>query len=143
MNENLEGGRVRGFADEWSRFPQDKLEAAELQALFDRYFELFPWDRLPAGAVGFDLGCGTGRWARGGIGHGANVTTEDRERFLEACGWTIARKFGELEALYALNRGLRAVGPDRERTPAAARGGLLRGTGLDLEGAIERARRGG
>lgn len=31
--------------------------------MFDNYFNIFPWDALPATAVGFDLGCGSGRWA--------------------------------------------------------------------------------
>ncbi len=64
MRGNKDDGTVQGFADEWSRFPQDKLDPAELRNLFDRYFAVFPWDGLPPNAVGFDLGCGTGRWAR-------------------------------------------------------------------------------
>ncbi|MCB9559549.1 MAG: class I SAM-dependent methyltransferase [Kofleriaceae bacterium] len=31
--------------------------------MFDAYFGIFPWDRLPKNATGFDLGCGSGRWA--------------------------------------------------------------------------------
>src|SRR5690606_14689030 len=31
---------------------------------FARYFAIFPWDDLPANAEGFDLACGSGRWAR-------------------------------------------------------------------------------
>jgi hypothetical protein len=30
---------------------------------FAEYFEIFPWDSLPRDAVGFDAGCGSGRWA--------------------------------------------------------------------------------
>lgn len=32
--------------------------------MFDNYFSIFPWNRLPESAVGFDLGCGSGRWAK-------------------------------------------------------------------------------
>jgi ubiquinone/menaquinone biosynthesis C-methylase UbiE len=32
--------------------------------LFERYFAVFPWTTLPPRAVGFDAGCGSGRWAR-------------------------------------------------------------------------------
>ncbi len=32
--------------------------------MFDNYFNIFPWETLPAGAEGFDLGCGSGRWAK-------------------------------------------------------------------------------
>ncbi|HXG23979.1 MAG TPA: methyltransferase domain-containing protein, partial [Chthonomonadales bacterium] len=31
---------------------------------FDAYFAVFPWELLPDKAVGFDLGCGSGRWAK-------------------------------------------------------------------------------
>jgi len=61
---NLDPSTVAGFGREWSTFDQAKLPAAELDALFERYFRLFPWDELPMGAVGFDMGCGSGRWAR-------------------------------------------------------------------------------
>src|SRR5690606_41790929 len=30
----------------------------------DLYFSIFPWSQLPSNAVGFDLGCGSGRWAK-------------------------------------------------------------------------------
>lgn len=32
--------------------------------MFETYCELFPWDALSRNAVGFDLGCGSGRWAK-------------------------------------------------------------------------------
>lgn len=55
---------VAGFGDEWSRFDQSKMDPSELKEMFEQYFGIFPWERLPQGAVGFDLGCGSGRWAR-------------------------------------------------------------------------------
>jgi SAM-dependent methyltransferase len=64
MDENVDSRVVEGFGDEWSRFDQSALSDAELQALFDNYFNIFPWDLVPANAVGFDLGCGSGRWAK-------------------------------------------------------------------------------
>lgn len=64
MGENIEQAVVAGFGDEWSRFDQSALSEAELTAMFDNYFNIFPWDQLPDNAVGFDLGCGSGRWAR-------------------------------------------------------------------------------
>jgi SAM-dependent methyltransferase len=60
---NVDPDVVEGFGDEWSRFDQAGVPDAELRQRFQEYFEIFPWDRLPAGAVGFDAGCGTGRWA--------------------------------------------------------------------------------
>jgi SAM-dependent methyltransferase len=60
---NVDRAVVEGFGDEWSRFDQRGVPERELLQRFHEYFEIFPWDRLPAGAVGFDAGCGTGRWA--------------------------------------------------------------------------------
>lgn len=62
--ENIDPEVVSDFGAEWARFDQAGMGEAETQALFDRYFAVFPWDRLPEDAVGFDLGCGSGRWAR-------------------------------------------------------------------------------
>jgi ubiquinone/menaquinone biosynthesis C-methylase UbiE len=62
---NVDAPTVSGFGDEWSRFNQQQLllNAPEHLAIFNSYFAVFPWQLLPEGAVGFDLGCGTGRWA--------------------------------------------------------------------------------
>ena len=40
------------------------MTGTEALRAFDDYFSLFPWATLPPGATGFDLGCGSGRWAR-------------------------------------------------------------------------------
>jgi ubiquinone/menaquinone biosynthesis C-methylase UbiE len=64
MSSNIDLVTVENFGKEWSRFDQSKIGSDELRAQFDRYFSVFPWDRLPAEAEGFDLGCGSGRWAR-------------------------------------------------------------------------------
>lgn len=61
---NVDVKTVEGFGDEWSRFDQSGTAAGELEDLFNGYFAVFPWDKLPPGAVGFDAGCGSGRWAR-------------------------------------------------------------------------------
>ena len=64
MAENIDEQVVAGFGDEWSRFDQSELDQAELRRMFDNYFNIFPWESLPTNAVGFDLGCGSGRWAK-------------------------------------------------------------------------------
>jgi len=61
---NYDENGVEGFGSEWERFDQHGLDEREAQQLFDRYFRIFPWEMLPSGAVGFDAGCGSGRWAR-------------------------------------------------------------------------------
>lgn len=62
--DNIDLKTVSGFGDEWSRFNQSLLSSFELNALFKRYFQIFPWESLPEEPVGFDLGCGSGRWAK-------------------------------------------------------------------------------
>jgi ubiquinone/menaquinone biosynthesis C-methylase UbiE len=65
MNEkNLHTATVEGFGDEWERFDQSELPTEERQRIFNRYFSIFPWQKLPENAEGFDLGCGSGRWAK-------------------------------------------------------------------------------
>jgi ubiquinone/menaquinone biosynthesis C-methylase UbiE len=65
---NLDPATVAGFGDEWDSFDQTALGESEWRELFDRYFGIFPWEALPASAEGFDLGCGSGRWAAGVVG---------------------------------------------------------------------------
>jgi SAM-dependent methyltransferase len=62
---NADASTVAGFGDEWSRFDQSAMSAHEHAELFDKYFHLVDWEALPARAQAFDLGCGSGRWARG------------------------------------------------------------------------------
>jgi SAM-dependent methyltransferase len=61
---NVDPPTLAGFGDEWSRFDQSAASPLELQRMFDDYFHIFTWSSLPEHAVGFDMGCGSGRWAR-------------------------------------------------------------------------------
>jgi ubiquinone/menaquinone biosynthesis C-methylase UbiE len=61
--ENIDLATVEGFGDEWERFDQSEMTLEESRRLFASYFAIFPWDVLPPAPVGFDLGCGSGRWA--------------------------------------------------------------------------------
>lgn len=63
-DNNVDDRTVEGFGDEWVRFDQGVLAESERAEIFACYFSLFPWQLLPANAEGFDLGCGSGRWAR-------------------------------------------------------------------------------
>ena len=60
---NIDPRTVEGFGAEWSAYDQTDLPAAEQKRVFDEYFSVFPMDRLTSQSEGFDLGCGTGRWA--------------------------------------------------------------------------------
>ncbi|HYJ82990.1 MAG TPA: class I SAM-dependent methyltransferase [Allosphingosinicella sp.] len=60
---NIDPLTVEGFGREWATFDQTRLDEREHARLFEGYFSIFPFETLPAGAEGFDLGCGSGRWA--------------------------------------------------------------------------------
>jgi SAM-dependent methyltransferase len=60
---NADARTVAGFGDEWTRFDQSGMSRDEQRAVFDLYFEHMPWSELPQNPVGFDAGCGSGRWA--------------------------------------------------------------------------------
>lgn len=60
---NVDARTVRGFGEEWAAYDQSKLTGAGYEEAFSAYFGIFPFAELPKDAEGFDLGCGSGRWA--------------------------------------------------------------------------------
>jgi ubiquinone/menaquinone biosynthesis C-methylase UbiE len=62
--KNLDPKTVASFGDEWSRFDQSGMSVMEAEKAFNEYFAVFPWESMPSAAEGFDMGCGSGRWAR-------------------------------------------------------------------------------
>ena len=56
---------IKDFGKEWSRFSQVKnLTQEELVNIFNGYFNIFPSDNFFTDkSIGFDMGCGSGRWA--------------------------------------------------------------------------------
>ncbi len=84
MPENKIVEVVEGFGDEWSRFDQSALSVNELESMFENYFNIFPWEKLTADAIGFDLGCGSGRWAKFAVRRvGRLVLMDPSERAVE------------------------------------------------------------
>ncbi len=61
---NLDAKTVEGFGDEWTRFDQTGMSSEDMNQAFKGYFSIFPWEMLSKDAIGFDLGCGSGRWAK-------------------------------------------------------------------------------
>jgi SAM-dependent methyltransferase len=61
---NVDAQTVRSFGDEWTAFDQKDMPEGESLRRFEEYFAIFPWGDLPADAIGADIGCGSGRWAR-------------------------------------------------------------------------------
>lgn len=62
---NIDLETVDGFGQEWAAYDQSSFAGHDYDHWFDHYFGLFPFESLPPNAEGFDLGCGSGRWAAG------------------------------------------------------------------------------
>ncbi len=62
--KNLEKSVVSDFGKEWKKYNQQTLENKELTDLFKNYFSIFPFKKINKNSVGFDMGCGSGRWAK-------------------------------------------------------------------------------
>ena len=67
--QNIDHKVVEGFGREWAAFDQIELDHTEFEHRFETYFHIFPFQKLPGHAEGFDLGCGSGRWAAGVVAH--------------------------------------------------------------------------
>ena len=63
LKKNLDKETVNSFGDEWSRFNQSRLNVLEAEKIFAEYFKIFNWSKVSKDSVGFDMGCGSGRWA--------------------------------------------------------------------------------
>jgi SAM-dependent methyltransferase len=57
---------IEDFGDEWTDFTYESktIDQTELEKNFFQYFSIFPWKNIPNDAEGFDMGCGSGRWAQ-------------------------------------------------------------------------------
>ena len=62
-NKKLEDEVINDFGNEWTLYDQDFIKINEKKEIFDDYFYNFPFKLINKDSVGFDIGCGTGRWA--------------------------------------------------------------------------------
>jgi ubiquinone/menaquinone biosynthesis C-methylase UbiE len=65
VTPNIDPDVAAGFGHEWSTFRQSETDfsSADREAIFQSYFDIFPWNELPPNSVGIDVGCGSGRWS--------------------------------------------------------------------------------
>ena len=65
MNQknNIDKKVVNDFGREWKAFNHQDIDSSLLDSAFDSYFHIFPFENLKD-AEGFDMGCGSGRWAK-------------------------------------------------------------------------------
>ncbi len=61
--QNIDSSVVNDFGNEWSEYNQSKSDL-NLEKAFEQYFSIFPKHVLHDQSVGFDAGCGSGRWAK-------------------------------------------------------------------------------
>ncbi len=55
---------IEEFGDEWSKFNYSKINTFKLKKNFDEYFAIVPENFFSNKSIGFDMGCGSGRWAQ-------------------------------------------------------------------------------
>ena len=61
---NIDLKVVEDFGKEWQTFNQSPLHERDLQNIFNHYFYVFPFEKINVNTEGFDMGCGSGRWAK-------------------------------------------------------------------------------
>jgi SAM-dependent methyltransferase len=62
--KNLDKKTIESFGDEWVYFDQSALKKKEVYKIFKSYFSIFPFNKISKSSEGFDMGCGSGRWAQ-------------------------------------------------------------------------------
>jgi SAM-dependent methyltransferase len=64
MMKNIDKTVVDDFGHEWEKFNHLALKEDDIRSSYDQYFRIFPFDELGVDSEGFDMGCGSGRWAK-------------------------------------------------------------------------------
>ena len=62
--KNTDQKTVEGFGVEWNKYNQSSIPTKELEKSWNQYFNIFPFEKLNNDSQGFDMGCGSGRWAK-------------------------------------------------------------------------------
>jgi SAM-dependent methyltransferase len=87
---NIDDKTVASFGDEWTRFNQSGMSDSEARKSFNEYFAVFPWNLLGPDAEGFDMGCGSGRWARFVAPHVGRLNCVDPSAAIRVAKITLA-----------------------------------------------------
>tara|TARA_B110000008_G_scaffold140290_1_gene142054 strand:+ start:97 stop:924 length:828 start_codon:yes stop_codon:yes gene_type:complete len=109
VKNNLDIKTVESFGDEWERFDQSGMDFKESQKVFNEYFSIFPWDDLDINAEGFDMGCGTGRWARFAAEKAGHLNCIDPSSALDIA----KKKLEDLENVTFINGSVDEPGIDK------------------------------
>lgn len=55
---------IQEFGEEWIDFNYSEMDKGKVFENYEQYFGIFPWELVSGTSVGFDMGCGSGRWAQ-------------------------------------------------------------------------------
>ncbi|MDA9927832.1 class I SAM-dependent methyltransferase [Gammaproteobacteria bacterium] len=91
MSKNIDTKTVKSFGDEWSRFDQSRMTDAEAEKIFNEYFSIFPWTMISKESEGFDMGSGSGRWAKWIAGKVGTLNCIDPSDALEVSKKTLSQ----------------------------------------------------
>lgn len=64
INNKKEIDTIKSFGDEWDLFDHSNIEIRDLMDSYNRNFYLLEEYGINKNLIGFDMGCGTGRWAK-------------------------------------------------------------------------------
>ena len=64
LNMNKNQKVINDFGNEWKEFDFSEINRDDLIKSFDQYFHIFPFNQISINSIGFDMGCGSGRWAQ-------------------------------------------------------------------------------
>lgn len=62
--KNIDKKTVEDFGEEWNKYNQSSIHDEELKKVWNQYFDMFSFEELSNDSEGFDMGCGSGRWAK-------------------------------------------------------------------------------
>jgi SAM-dependent methyltransferase len=55
---------IKEFGEEWTKYDFTNRAEEKIFESFQQYFDIFPWALISQESEGFDMGCGSGRWAQ-------------------------------------------------------------------------------
>ena len=62
--KNIDKKTVEDFGEEWNKYNQSSIPDEELKKSWNQYFDMFSFEELSNDSEGFNMGCGSGRWAK-------------------------------------------------------------------------------
>ena len=62
--KNIDKNVVDDFGEEWNKYNQSSIPDEELKKSWNQHFDMFSFEELSNDSEGFDMGCGSGRWAK-------------------------------------------------------------------------------